>query len=78
MPDVIVNQKPSIKLKNGARIGARFGIQQQFSRHPQVNHQHAPIERDHNEFAMPVHGFYPAVADSFAQRCERLAHHVVR
>jgi len=78
MADVVINQQAAIEFENGARVRAGFGIEQQLSRHAQMDHQHAPIERENDKLAVALHGFYKLIANSLAQRREFLAHHVVR
>ena len=58
MPDVVVNQQAFVEFENGARVRPGFGIQQQLAGHSQVNREHALIEVQHDELAMPVDGFY--------------------
>src|ERR1700722_4497817 len=43
-----------------------------------MNHQHAPIQRQHDEFAVPLHGLYQLIANPLAQRRKILANHVMR
>ena len=78
MPDVVVNQQASIEFENGAGVRAGFGIQQQLSSHPQMNHEHAPIERRHDKLAVALDGLYKLIANCAAQRRKFLAHYVVR
>jgi len=77
MADVVINQQAAIELENGARVGAGLRIEQQLAGHAQMNHEYAAIKRDHDEFAVPFHGFYELTAQALAQRRETLADHVM-
>ena len=43
-----------------------------------MNRQYALVQFQHNELAMPAHGFYKLIADAPPQCGELLAHYVMR
>lgn len=56
---VIVQQKSIVQLQQRARVFARFGIPEQFARHPKMNIKDALIEIDKDLLACPAHSCDP-------------------
>jgi len=78
MADVVINQQPFIKLKDGARVGSGFLVEQQLAGHSKMNGKDTLVQLQHDKLAVSANRFYRLIAHAPAKFGKFLADHVVR
>lgn len=78
MPDIVVNKQSFVEFKQRPGIRARGRIEQQLTRHAQMNRERAVVQIEHDELAVPPNPANRLPAKPARQLREILLHHELR